>query len=82
MHPEVLARLYRRILPRLPILVALAFGLYSLALLAYTVNSWRYMKQDADRFLVADSTRRAGVLGDLADEIGKAPTEPPAGDPS
>ena len=71
MHPEVLARLYRRILPRLPILVALAFGLYSLALLAYTVNSWRYMKQDADRFLVADSTRRAGVLGDLADEIGK-----------
>jgi len=71
MHPAALAHLYRRILPRLPIIVALAFGLYSLALVGYTVNSWRYMKQDADRFLVADSTRRAAALGDLVDEIGK-----------
>jgi PAS domain S-box-containing protein len=71
MHSEALAHLYRRMLPRLPIIVALAFGLYSLALVGYTVSSWRYMKQDADRFLVADSTRRASALGDLADEIGK-----------
>ena len=71
MHSEALAHLYRRILPRLPIIVALAFGLYSLALVGYTVSSWRYMKQDADRFLVADSTRRAAALGDLADEVGR-----------
>ena len=71
MHSEALAHLYRRILPRLPIIVALAFGLYSLALVGYTVSSWLYMKQDADRFLVADSTRRAAALGDLADEVGR-----------
>ncbi|MCX7146467.1 MAG: hypothetical protein NT042_09750, partial [Sulfuritalea sp.] len=71
MHSEALAHLYRRMLPRLPIIVALAFGLYSLALVGYTVSSWRYMKQDADRFLVADSTRRAAALGDLADEVGR-----------
>jgi PAS domain S-box-containing protein len=69
MPAEVPVRLYRRLLPRLPVIVALVFGLYSLALVAYSVNSWRYMKQDADRFLVADSTRRAAVLGDRADEI-------------
>ena len=63
------ARLGPNPLHRLPILVALAFSVYSLALLAYSVHAWRVMKRDADTYLVADTTRRAATLGDLANVL-------------
>ena len=63
------SRLGPNLLHRLPILVALAFSVYSLALVAYSVYAWRVMKRDADSYLVADSTRRAATLGDLANAI-------------
>ena len=65
----VAARLYRQILPRLPVVVALAFGLYSLALVAWSVDSSLHRRNDANSFLVADNVRRAASLGERIDEI-------------
>ncbi|CAK0747977.1 putative Histidine kinase [Gammaproteobacteria bacterium] len=59
----------RRISPRWPLVMAVAFGLYSAALLTYSISAWRQIKEDANNFLVADSKRRAVTLGDLALEL-------------
>ena len=71
MNARAPSRLYRQVLLRLPIIVALAFGLYSLVLVGYSVDSWRSLKQDANRFLIADSVRRAAALADRVEEIGR-----------
>jgi PAS domain S-box-containing protein len=65
------APLYFRIQPRLPIIVALAFGLYSMALLVYSFNASLRMTQNANAFLVAESVRRAETLADRAAEISR-----------
>ena len=54
---------------RWPVAVAAAFGLYSLVLLTYAVVSWQHMRDDADRYLVADSQRRAAALADRINEM-------------
>jgi PAS domain S-box-containing protein len=63
--PHCLERLHTR----WPVAVASAFGLYSLMLLIYAVASWQHMRDDADRYLVADSQRRAAALSDRINEM-------------
>ncbi len=66
-----LAALGQRLLPRMPVIVAVAFSVYSLVLLGYSVYSWRLMKHEADTYLLADSGRRAASLGDLVASLGE-----------
>jgi signal transduction histidine kinase len=66
---SALSRLTGPLLRRLPILVAVAFGLYALALLGYYYAGWQRMKGETNAFLVADSQRRASTLTALIDEI-------------
>jgi len=61
--------LLHRLLLRWPLLLALAFTVYSAALLTYAFGSWQRMRQDANSFLVADNLRRAMTLADLAGDI-------------
>jgi signal transduction histidine kinase len=63
------SRLTSQLLRRLPMAVAVAFGLYALALLAYYYVSWHRMHEETNGFLVADSQRRTSTLSALADEI-------------
>ena len=60
----MLSRFITPILTRLPILIAVAFSLYSLVLLGYTVFSWQQMKVDANTYLLADSRRQAAAVTD------------------
>jgi signal transduction histidine kinase len=62
-------RIYQSVLLRLPVIVAVAFALYSLALFAYSFQTWQRMKRDTDAFIVADSERRAAVLADYVTEL-------------
>jgi PAS domain S-box-containing protein len=64
--PGILRTFLDRLTPKWPLLLALAFSVYSAALLAYSIGTWWQMKQDANNFLVADSQRRASALADLA----------------
>ena len=64
--------LLHRLLLRWPLLLALAFTVYSAALLTYAFGSWQRMRQDANSFLVADNLRRAVTLADLAGDIRNA----------
>ncbi|MDK9713048.1 MAG: PAS domain-containing sensor histidine kinase [Sulfuritalea sp.] len=61
--------LLHRLLLRWPLLLALAFTVYSAALLTYAFGSWQRMRQDANSYLVADNQRRALALTDLAGDI-------------
>jgi len=61
--------LLQRLLARWPLLLAVAFTLYSALLLTYAASSWQRMRQDANAWLVADSARRAAALGDLVAEL-------------
>jgi PAS domain S-box-containing protein len=58
-----------RLVPKWPLLLALAFSVYSAALLAYSIGTWWQMKQDANNFLLADNQRRASALADLAGDL-------------
>jgi len=62
----------QRLLLRWPLLLALAFTVYSAVLLSYAFGSWQRMRQDANSFLVADNQRRAASLADLAGDIRNA----------
>jgi signal transduction histidine kinase len=64
-----LSRFTGPLLRRLPVVVAVAFGLYALALLAYYYVSWHRMHAETNGFLVADSKRRVSTLSALAEEI-------------
>ncbi|MCF8178980.1 MAG: PAS domain-containing sensor histidine kinase [Sulfuritalea sp.] len=64
--------LLHRLLLRWPLLLALAFTVYSAALLTYAFGSWQRMRQDANSFLVADNLRRAVTLADLTGDIRNA----------
>jgi hypothetical protein len=55
--PGILRTFLDRLTPKWPLLLALAFSVYSAALLAYSIGTWWQMKQDANNFLVADSQR-------------------------
>ncbi|MFZ4538847.1 PAS domain-containing sensor histidine kinase [Propionivibrio sp.] len=57
--------LFQRISLRWPLLLAVAFSLYSAALLTYSIGVRQQMRADAKGFLVADSNRRATALADL-----------------
>ena len=71
MSPTALS-LPQRLLLRWPLLLALAFTIYSAALLSYAFDSWQRMRQDANNFLVADNQRRAASLADLAGDMRNA----------
>jgi signal transduction histidine kinase len=60
---------FRAVLIRLPVIVAVAFALYSMLLIAYSLHSWQRMKRDTHAFLVADSQRRAAALGDYVGDL-------------
>jgi signal transduction histidine kinase len=64
--------LLNRLMLRWPLLLALAFTVYSAALLTYAFGSWQRMRQDANSYLVADNQRRALTLADLAGDIRNA----------
>ena len=53
-------------LHRLPIFVAAGFCIYIVALLSYSVYSWRQMKNETDTYLLADVARRAASVADTA----------------
>ena len=57
------------LLIRLPVIVAVAFALYSMLLFAYSLQSWQRMKRDTHAFLVTDSQRRAAALGDYVGDL-------------
>lgn len=57
------------LLIRLPVIVAVAFALYSMLLFAYSLKSWQRMKRDTHAFLVVDSQRRAATLGDYVGDL-------------
>ena len=57
------------ILVRLPVIVAAAFALYSVVLLAHSWQTWQRMKRDTNAYLVADSQRRAVALGDYVGDL-------------
>jgi signal transduction histidine kinase len=67
--PPARPGLLQHLLQRWPLLLAVAFTLYSALLLTYTVGSWQRMRQDANGYLVADNMRRAAALKDLSDEL-------------
>ncbi len=70
--PSLPAGPLQRLLQRWPLLLAVAFTLYSALLLSYTIGNMQRMHQDANRYLVADNARRAAALGDLATELQSA----------
>jgi signal transduction histidine kinase len=57
------------LLQRWPLLLAVAFTIYSALLLSYAVGSSQRMRADANGYLVADNVRRAAALGDRAAEL-------------
>ena len=67
--PPLPATLLQQLLPRLPVIIAVVFGLYSLALFGYAYQSWQRMKTETDTFLVADNQRRAIAVADHAAEL-------------
>ena len=60
---------FQAALVRLPVIVAVAFALYSMLLFAYSLHSWQRMKRDSHAFLVVDSQRRAAALGDYVEDL-------------
>lgn len=63
--PQRFAKLYKLLLPKLPVFIALVFGLYSFVMFSHTYVTWLRMKQEADAFVLTDSQRRAAGVGDL-----------------
>jgi len=61
----ILPLLLGRIPRRWPTFLAIAFCLYSTALLTYSMYIQQKMREESNGFLVADSTRRAAALGDV-----------------
>ena len=67
--PPVMRNHLQGWLKRWPLLLTVAFTLYSALLLTYTVSTWQRMRQDANDYLVADNQRRATALGDLGNQL-------------
>jgi signal transduction histidine kinase len=66
MNSSLMPRFPQYFLHRLPIFVAAGFCIYIVALLSYSVYSWRQMKNETDTYLLADVARRAASVADTA----------------
>jgi signal transduction histidine kinase len=66
MNSSLMQRFPQYFLHRLPIFVAAGFCIYIVALLSYSVYSWRQMKNETDTYLLADVARRAASVADTA----------------
>lgn len=59
----------RKLASRLPLLVAVALSIYALALVGYSYATWQRLKDETNRYLLADSSRRAGSISDLLNQM-------------